>query len=340
MPKAAVYRGVEGAYLDLLRLATEDFERHIDAPGNPAREVTGASFRLTNPRQRLPFLRAREVNPVAQVAEALWHLAGRRDLEMINYYAPSRGLRSTGGVALNGSAYGLPLLPDGDSRAPFDDVLKLLRGERDSQRGYLPVISAQGATDQAHPDVACLASLHLLPRAGRLHMVCTMRATDLDRDLLADVFSFTMIQEFAAVQLGLRLGTYTHVIGTAHVSDRDADRVRRVLNEAATEWETTYPFPVMPQDTTAGTIRLVMEHEEALRLNEIRYSAEHITRLNLPPYWRQIVALFEAYRQIRHGNEAPVVPDLLDLLDPGMCWLLRCKWPARTENAAEAAAAR
>jgi thymidylate synthase len=41
-------------------------------------------------------------------------------------------------------------------------------------------------------------------------MVCSMRANDLDCGLLSDVFSFTMIQEYAAVQLGLELGTYTH----------------------------------------------------------------------------------------------------------------------------------
>ncbi|MGW3152223.1 hypothetical protein ACWDG1_48185 [Streptomyces sp. NPDC001177] len=54
-----------------------------------------------------------------------------------------------------------------------------------------------------------------------------MRANDLDCGLLSDVFSFTMIQEFTAIQLRLQLGTYTHTIGSAHVNGTNAERVRR-----------------------------------------------------------------------------------------------------------------
>lgn len=40
-----------------------------------------------------------------------------------------------------------------------------------------------------------------LMRDGRLHAVCYMRANDADQGLLSDVFSFTLLQEFAARQL-------------------------------------------------------------------------------------------------------------------------------------------
>ncbi|MFG2964912.1 MULTISPECIES: thymidylate synthase [unclassified Streptomyces] len=327
-----VFGSVENAYVDLLRLATEEPEHRIDARGNAAREVIGVGFRLSDPRQRLPYLAERKANPVFQFAEALWYLAGRRDLEMIGYYAPSMRAGSADGVRLGGSAYGYTLFSPagGTGRSQFDQVMDLLRNEPDSKRGYLPVFSAKELKNPDNPDVACLTGLHLLPRDGQLHMVCNMRANDLDCGLLSDVFSFTMIQEYAAVQLGLRLGTYTHTIGSAHVNDVNVDRVKRVLAEADSRpaMPLSFAFPAMPENTGSATLAHLLQHEEALRTNEIRYSAEHIAGLDLAPYWQQVVLLFELFRQIQHDQRAAVDADLLAALHPGLRWLMERKWPA------------
>ncbi|MFH9677667.1 thymidylate synthase [Streptomyces sp. NPDC017405] len=331
MLTAPTFRTVEGAYVALLRLATQQPEHRIDARGNTALEVIGVSFRLPDPRQRLPYLAERKANAVFQFAEALWYLAGRHDLEMIGYYAPSMRASSADGIHLGGSAYGYTMFTpaDGAQHSPFEQVLELLRYETDSKRAYLPVFSAQELSDRSNPDVACLAGLHLLARDGYLHMVCHMRANDLDCGLLSDVFSFTMIQEFAAIQLGLALGTYTHTIGSAHVNDRNADRVRRVLNEVdCRRAANIFPFPAMPQNTTTATIEEVLTHEEALRTNEIRYSLDDIRQLPLEPYWQQVVTLFELYRQLQHDQVAQVDPHLMAALDPGLRWLMERKWPA------------
>ncbi|WP_217166516.1 hypothetical protein [Streptomyces sp. AC512_CC834] len=75
MLTAPAFRSIEGAYVALIRLATTEPEQRIDARGNAAREVIGVSFRLTDPRQRLPYLAERRVNPVFQFAEAFSYLA-------------------------------------------------------------------------------------------------------------------------------------------------------------------------------------------------------------------------------------------------------------------------
>ncbi|MCX4826056.1 thymidylate synthase [Streptomyces sp. NBC_01142] len=323
------YPSLEGAYVALLELATEKHEHRIAARGNDAREVIGVGFRLPDPRQRLPYLEQRRVNPIFQFAEALWYLAGRRDLEMIGYYAPSMRSSSPDAVNLGGSAYGYTLFSpaDGDTASPFDRVLDLLRTEEDSKRGYLPVFSARELAICDNPDMACLAGLHLLARGGRLHMVCNMRANDLDCGLLSDVFSFTMIQEYAAIQLRLGLGTYTHFMGSAHVNDRNADRVGRVLEEAATRPAPIEFAPlVMPGNTTAATVLRVLEHEEGLRTNKVRYGPADIADLGLEPYWQQILLLFEVYRQIQYDRADVVDAGVLKALDPGLRWLLEQRW--------------
>lgn len=329
MLTAPTFRSVEGAYVALLQLASDNAEHHIAARGNDANEVIGVSFRLPDPRQRLPYLATRKANPVFQFAEALWYLAGRRDLAMIGYYAPSMRSSSPDGINLGGSAYGYTLFNpvEGDHRSPFDRVLELLRTESDSKRGYLPVFSADELALRDNPDMACLAGLHLLARDGQLHMVCQMRANDLDCGLLSDVFSFTMIQEYAAVQLGLELGSYTHFIGSAHVNDRNAERVKNVLNEV--ELRRTpphFPFPAMSAETTPATITNVLEHEELLRTNKAQYSAKDIAGLDVDAYWQQAILLFEVYRQIEHDRVYTVSRDVLDALHPGLRWLLGHKW--------------
>lgn len=331
MLTAPRYPSVEAAYLALLELASENHEHRIAARGNDAREVIGASFRLPDPRQRLPFLAERKANPVFHFAEALWYLAGRRDLEMMGYYAPSMRSSSPDGIHLDGSAYGDTIFnpANGDTRSPFDRVLELLRSERDSKRGYIPVFSADELAISDNPNVACLAGLHLLARDGQLHMVCYMRANDLDCGLLSDVFSFTMLQEFAAIQLGLELGTYTHFIGSAHICDRDTYRVQRVLQETTTRpTPMRFPFPAMPESTTAATVADILEHEQALRTNNVHYSAVQVQNLDMEPYWQQAVLLFEVYRQIQHDKTDAVSPDVLGALQPGLRWLVGHRWPA------------
>ncbi|WP_030681198.1 hypothetical protein [Streptomyces sp. NRRL B-1347] len=148
-----VFRSVEDAYLALLRLATTQYEHRIDARGNPAREVIGVAFRLPDPRQRLPYLATRGANPVFQYAEALWYLAGRRDLEMIGYYAPSMGASSADGVNLGGSAYGHTLLTPapGEEVSPFEQVLLLFELYRQIRHEHTVAVSPDilGALDPA-----------------------------------------------------------------------------------------------------------------------------------------------------------------------------------------------
>lgn len=327
-----VFADFESAYLEVIRHITEGYEYRNAPRGNTARECIGLSFQIANPRQRLPYLAARKVNPVFHFAEALWYMAGRTDLDMISHYAPRMRHSSRDGKTFVGSAYGSRIFnPAGtDTISPFDRVTALLRNEADSKRGLIPIFTPDELAVDDNPDMSCVVALHLLAREGRLHMVCYMRANDCDRGLLSDVFSFTMIQELAAVQLGLDIGTYTHHIGSAHIGDRDYDRVRRVLAEAAAQPEPVrYTFPAMPAETSLATIGDVLKYEERVRTNEAQYTPDDIVGLGFAPYWQQVLLLFEAYRQIRYCETDPVEESVQEALAPGLRWLMARRWPHR-----------
>ena len=319
---APAFATFQDAYLAVLRHISEGYTYRNAPRGNASRETLGVSFQLTDPRQRLVTLAERRANPVYHLAEALWYLAGRSDVAMISHYAPRRRADSRDGVSIDGSAYGARLFAPG----AFDQVLRLLRSERDSKRAVLPVFRPSELADPGSPDVPCLLALHLLVREGRLHMVCYMRANDADRGLLADVFSFTFIQEFTARLLGLELGTYTHHAGSMHLGEADLPRVERVLAAGPDEG---FAVPSMPTGTDLAVVEELLGHEAALRTNQLRLTARGIGRLGLDPYWAQALLLFEAHRQITYQLDEPVDASVLRALEPGLRQLVARRWPAR-----------
>ncbi|MEU0095683.1 thymidylate synthase [Kribbella sp. NPDC006257] len=327
-----VFPAFEQAYVAVLDHVTNQFEFRNAPRGNESRECLGLSFQVADPRDRLAYLAARRVNPIFHYAEALWYLAGRNDLDMIAYYAPSNRSHSRDGVSIVGSAYGSRIFNPlgGDIVSPFDRVLNLLRTEPNSKRGVLQIFGRDELAVEDNSDVSCVVALHLLEREGHLHMVCYMRANDVDRGLVADVFSFTMIQEFAAIQLGLEVGTYTHHIGSAHIGERDFARAQRTLHEASERAQRpAFEVRAMPKDTTTDTIAEILRHEAALRTNVRQYPADEIVEMGFDPYWQQVLLMFEAKRQLVHCPADMVDDELMNALDPGLRWLMARRWPRR-----------
>lgn len=334
MPSLVQFDTFGDAYVAVLRHVVEH-HRFVNAPrGNASREVIGASFQLADPSARVPFLAARRVNPVYNLAEVLWYLAGRKDVGMIAHYAPIRRAGTPKGVPDDESAYGPRIFRPGTDGGPssFTKVIELLRTEADSKRGVLPVFAATDLDDPGAASIPCLLGLQLLLREGKLHMVVYMRANDADRGLLADVFSFTFIQEFAARLLGVELGTYTHHVGSLHIAEADMPRVHRVLAEAASTDPPALTMPRMPVSANWRDIERLLEIEHALRDNTASFTSVAATSLGMDRYWQQVVLLLETYHQIVHTDHA-IDPDLIDALHPAYRWLVQQRWPERAPEA-------
>ncbi|MCK9869383.1 thymidylate synthase [Nocardiopsis dassonvillei] len=319
------------AYLQVLREVTETPEYTTSSRGNDSVELTNTSFRITDPRNRLPYLVRRPVNVVYNLAETLWYMAGRDDLDMIGYYAPGMGNYSADGKRLTGTAYGTKLfVPDEEGITQWNRVLNLLRTDPDTKRAVLSIYRPEELAVEDNPDVSCTVAAQFLLRDGRLHLTCYMRGNDAYMGMVSDVFAFTFLQEVAACQLGVELGHYTHHVASMHVNTRDAKTVRRLLNEANQEGHAPPAFapPVMPAAGIDAALRIVLEHEEALRTGQAQHTPETVAATGLASYWQQLLLLFEVYRQIKHTDH-PVDTVLLDYLDPGYRWLVTRRWKNR-----------
>ncbi len=87
-----------------------------------------------------------------------------------------------------------------------------------------------------------------------------MRANDAFRGIVSDVFSFTFVQELLARQLGLEVGSYCHMVGSAHVYESDYQWAEKVIAEAEKIQSYMYPFsfPRMPLGDNWRYIHVVL----------------------------------------------------------------------------------
>jgi thymidylate synthase len=186
--------------------------------GRRTRELIGATVRIADPRNRL-VLRpsSRPWSLPFAMGEYLWYMRGENSVKTMAYYAPKMEEFSDDGVTLN-SAYGFRIFGR-HSAVGFDQwgaVKSLLSRDPDSRQAMVQIRTPRDAvvTTKDHP---CTIALQFLQRRGRLHLVTTMRSNDVVLGTPYDIFSFTMMQEQMALELGLELGSYVHQVGSWHL---------------------------------------------------------------------------------------------------------------------------
>ena len=320
--RPATFAGFGDAYVAVLGEVLSRTEYENAPRGNPSLECLDVAFRLADPRRRLPVLAGRTVNVVFHLAETLWYLSGRDDLAMPAYYAPRMAAYSADGVTMTGTAYGPPL------REQWDRVLELLVADPDSKRAVITFFRPAELAVPNNPDVSCAIAVQFLLREGRLHMSVVMRGNDAYRGMVGDVFAFTFIQEFMAARLGVRLGTYAHHAASMHVNLADLPAARRAL-DGEPRHVALPSMPAMPPDASWADVQTVCEQEEALRTGATKHTVETIDALDLDPYWRQLILVFEVYRQIKHETDRPVDAATLAGLDPAYRRPIVGRWPRR-----------
>jgi len=307
------YDTFEQAYLTQLRSVRDEPEFSNSPRGFRSRERLGVTYRLANPRERVVRTPSRRTNIVFNFAEVLWYLSGSNNLDMVRFYAPSMGRYSADGRTMKGTAYGPRIFNFGGAGIDqWDSVIRTLRADPDSKRAFMQIFAPEELLNADNIDVACTVGLQFLIRHDRLHALSFMRANDAYRGTASDVFSFTFLQELLAHQLGLELGSYTHVVGSYHLYQSDDAFADRVLAEAPPV--DLDPFPVMPAGDNWDAIYQVIDLEQAMRTGRLSLGPREIEQLGLAPYWAQIVALFSLHSRLKLGRT--IDPDLMGFLIP------------------------
>ena len=150
------------------------------------------------------------------VGELLWYLSGNNTLKAIQNYSKAWDRMSDDGKTVN-SNYGWCI----QHKYGFDQweyVKDLLRKDPNSRQAILHIKTADNKPTK---DMNCTVCLQFLLRDGKLNLTTYMRSNDIWMGFPYDVFSFTAMQCKMAMELGVGIGTYTHIAGSLHLYERN-----------------------------------------------------------------------------------------------------------------------
>ena len=260
----------------------------INAPsctprGMEVKEIIGAGFELSNIRNRLIYLKERNPSLFFSIGEFLWYIRGSDALDIIQYYSKMYPKFSDNQLTLYG-AYGKRIFLSHNSHGSlWDNIIRILKTDSDSRQAVISIHEPRDVYT-CSKDIPCTCSLQFLIRKGRLYCITYMRSNDLYLGLPYDVFSFTMLQEMLANELGVELGTYRHFVGSLHIYKRNYEDIRKCCDITSPD---PLPMAKMPLLDMAQR-KILLNLEENLRLHKA-FNENEIERLD--PYWRQFAVI-------------------------------------------------
>jgi len=302
------YDNFTEAYVDLCRTLRDNSDFESAPRGMKIKEKLGVQFRIRDPRNRLPYVAARNFSVSYFVAESLWYLSGNNSTEWISRYAPFWKDISDDGSSAN-SAYGArifkrhPRIADG-SYVQWEYVKEELKRDPDSRRAVIHIRTPDDSI-YATKDVPCTLSLQFFIRNGDLHLHVSMRSSDIILGIAYDVPAFTLIQEVLANELGTGLGEYVHTSNSLHCYERDFETLNAIADS-----DDGYYLPMAPVPREFPTA-VLMDIERAVSRMEL--DALAATDWSTPPAgedplvsdWRTILASarLRKLRQRAHAHE-------------------------------------
>lgn len=180
--------------------------------GDVVGEVINATTVIRKPREGLVDTPLRKLSTRYALGELLWYLSGSNKLADIKPYSKFWEALSDDGVTLN-SAYGYRIF----KQFGFDQwehAKNLLIKDGFSRQA---VIHIKNASNVITKDTPCTVALQYQIRENQLFATTYMRSNDIWLGFPYDVFSFTSLQVMMAMELGVEVGTYTHIAGSLHL---------------------------------------------------------------------------------------------------------------------------
>ncbi|MGG1154374.1 thymidylate synthase [Brevibacillus formosus] len=192
-------------------------------------ELTPALIRVESPKERCLVIPYRNNNIIQTIAETLWVLGGRNDLEYLSKYLPRASSFSDDGETWRG-AYGKRLKGWFGGVNQINDVMKVLRTDEYSARGVMILFDPSEDINLKYKDVPCNNWIQLSIRDNKLNMYVTVRANDLIWGFSGiNFFEWTVLQEMVANWLGLEVGEYYHFAGFLQLYKRHYERANKML---------------------------------------------------------------------------------------------------------------
>jgi len=266
--------------------------------GMETKELISYMIGFENSRKRLIFNPERKVNLAFMLAECLWIMNGREDVEMITFYNSKLKQFSDNGIDFHG-AYGprLRRLQDANHATidQFQLVIDKLKEDPDSRQAVCNIFYA-GRDYVKTKDVPCTMTFQFFIRCNKLEMTASMRSNDVCLGLSTDGHNFSTIQELIASELGIEPGWYYHIDGSLHIYKKDYEWAQKILNNRHRKVGEILEMPPMPPNSLQY-IKIIGGLEEMIRDNN-DCSLIH----TVPDYWQKWLLVFACYKSLKENR--------------------------------------
>ncbi|MDH7971468.1 thymidylate synthase [Sphingomonas sp. AR_OL41] len=285
---------------EILRKLYSELSQSTDtfhASKGKGQDLLASKVILKDPRARISATATRG-RLISALAEFCWYMSGSADLDFIRFYIQDYPPENaTGSIE---DAYGPRLLGTGEfgrSINQVNQVIERLREKPDTRRAVISLLEPSDLT-ALRTEAPCTVALQFIHRRNRLHLIAMMRSNDAYLGFPHDVFCFTMIQEFVARALGIKVGEYHHFATSLHLYEADVGRVSRYLDEGFQN--PTFAMPRMPNGCQRENLEAFLDVEQCIRRGMI----SEADKISLPVYWKDLalVLLRHADNKMKRGT--------------------------------------
>ena len=229
------------------------------------KELGPVSITIEKPWLRYVSVAERKVSLPAQIAETMWVLAGRNDVEWLSHYLPRAKDFSDDGTTWSGG-YGPSLRAWGPDRVDqLWHVVELLREDVETRRAVISLYDPARDTEPWLKDVPCNNWLSFrVGNDGRLHLNVATRSNDIIWGWSGiNTFEWSALLAVVCALTGLAQGTIRYNITSFHLYERHFAKARRIVDanqgrEIALE-DAGPRFTSLGPGTTRGTLRAVLD---------------------------------------------------------------------------------
>lgn len=219
----------------LPRLLKKAFEKGSLVPSRAGAtmELTHLGITLTKPHRREILCPHRKPSIAAQVAETMWVLAGRDDIEWLGHYLPRAKDFSDDGLTWR-AGYGKRLRSWPSTNVPgfphdqLAYVVNTLKANPESRQAVMSIWDP--AIDSAPgKDIACNNWLSFISRNNRLDLMVAIRSNDAIWGWSGiNAFEWSALLEVVAGLTRLQVGSLHFAVTSWHVYEQHWDKAKKI----------------------------------------------------------------------------------------------------------------
>ena len=213
-----IANSIDTAFMHWYRLLSKDCggAKQVSRDGEVVGEIINATTVLSDPTNNIMKNSLRNLPMKYAIGELLWYMSHNNKLKEIQKYTKGWDRMSDDGVTVN-SNYGW-CIRDKYGFDQWEWCKQELNNNPNSRRA---VIHIKEPSDKESKDVNCTVCLQFFIRDEKLYCTTYMRSNDIWLGYPYDVFQFTCMQILMSMELGIELGTYTHIAGSLHLYGRN-----------------------------------------------------------------------------------------------------------------------